>query len=859
MSLALSGNAAGRGPATDRLSPPPRAFSELSIPARIFFAVVCLAGTGALALQADPSGYAHPWLFVLFLAGAALAALFRVDLPLAHHGATMSLSFAFEFASLLMLGPGPTVVVAAVAAWVQSTVNVSPRNPLYRTGFSMTGMALTAKAAGLVFFSFGGTLAFDAPGLAGLEKPILGAAVTYFVLNTLLMSTAVSLETGQPLPKVWNEHVVWSALSYIVGAAAASTAAVLMTGEVAWLTPLLIGPIYLTFRTYRVYFERLEEERRRVGELSSVHLATIEALALAIDAKDQTATSRIRRVQVHAAGVARAMGLSPNEIQGVRTAALLHDIGKLAVPEHVLSKPGPLTAEEFQRMQIHPTVGAEIIANVPFPYEVAPIIASHHERWDGKGYPTGLKGTEIPLGARILTVVDHFDALTSDRPSHKAVSEVEAIAELEREAGAAFDPRVVDVFLEQLPALDAEAGHRQNDVPAPRLSFAAHTTLQLQGDAPAMPPTAPARALQDIAIAHREIYALYEIAQSMSTSLSVPDTMALISSKLTNLVPFSACALFLHEENTEMLRCRFATGVDAELLQALAVKNGQGLVGWVGRNQRPLVNARPSADLDAGGVTGETSLQSALVCPLVLNDKLIGAIAVYDVAPGRYTDDHRRLLDRIAEQAAGVVNNSIVFEQTKRDSLTDPLTGLPNTRFMFVHLSRELARAERLKTEVSLLVMDLDGFKEINDMHGHHVGDKALREVARVLRNGIRPYDICVRYAGDEFVVVLSGCGAEDAEQKQKELQQAISDIPFEVRPGRFVQLGSSFGFSVFPHDGEAYETLLATADKRMYQDKAQRKARLASSTGQGAADQEGKRPSVFAKIPQQPTVNRPH
>ena len=716
-------------------------------------------------------------------------------------------------------------------------------------------MAITAKAAGLVFFSFGGTLAFDAPGLAGLEKPILGAAVTYFVLNTLLMSTAVSLETSQPLPKVWNEHVVWSALSYVVGAAAASTAAVLMTGEVAWLTPLLLGPVYLTFRTYRVYSDRLGEERRRVGELSDVHLATIEALALAIDAKDQTATSRIRRVQVHAAGVARAMGLTAGEIQGVRTAALLHDIGKLAVPEHVLSKPGPLTTEEFQRMQIHPQVGAEILANVPFPYEVAPIVATHHERWDGKGYPAGLKGTEIPLGARILAVVDHFDALTSDRPSHKAVTDAEAIAELEREAGHAFDPRVVDVFLEHLPALDAEAGHHR--VAAPRLSFAQHTMLQLTELPPLAP--APTRALQDIALAHREIYALYEIAQSMSTSLSVPDTMALISSKLTNLVPFSACALFLHEETGDMLRCRFATGVDAELLQALAVKNGQGLVGWVGRNQRPLVNARPSADLDAGGVDGATTLQSALVCPLVLNEKLIGAMAVYDVEPGRYTDDHRRLLDRIAEQAAGVVNNSIVFEQTKRDSLTDPLTGLPNTRFMFVHLSRELARAERLKTEVSLLVMDLDGFKEINDMHGHHVGDKALREVARVLRNGIRPYDICVRYAGDEFVVVLSGCGAEDAEQKQKELQQAISEIPFEVRPGRFVQLGSSFGYSVFPHDGEAYETLLATADKRMYQDKAQRKARLVASVEQAAAEQADKRPSVFAKIPQQPSVNRPH
>lgn len=858
MSLVLSQNARVRQQDEDGPSAP-HAFRELPLPARVFAILVYLAGAGALLLQTNPAAFTNYGLFGVLLAGAALSALFRVNQPLSSSGATMSPSFAFEFASLLLLGPGPTVVVAAVAAWVQCTVNVRERNPIHRTLFSMAAAALTAKTSGLVLFGLGGGLAVHASGLAGLETPILGAAVTYFVLNTLLVSTAAALESKQPLPKVWNEHVVWSALSYIVGAGAAATAVVVMTSEQAWLTPLLLGPVYLTFRTYHVYTEQLEEERRRANEISNVHIATIEALALAIDAKDQAATSRIRRVQVHAVGVARAMGLPPAEVQAVRTAALLHDIGKLAVPEHILSKPGPLTAEEFERMRVHPTVGAEIIAGVPFPYPVAPIIAGHHERWDGKGYPAGLKGNEIPIGARILAVVDRFDALTSNRPGHRALSEAEAIEELQREAGQAFDPYVVDVFVENLPALEAEA-QRVQAGPQRQLSYSphssrAHTVLQLRGTHEGQPMPATQRVYQDIALAHREIYALYEIAQSMSTSLSVPDTMALISSKLTNLIPFSACALFLHDEAGDTLRCRFATGVDAELLQTLSVENGQGLVGWVGRNQRPLVNARPSADFEAAGVEKPTSLQSALVCPLVHNGKLIGAIAVYDVEPGRYTDDHRRLLDRIAEQAAGVVNNSIVFEQTKRDSLTDPLTGLPNTRFMFVHLSRELARAERLKTEVSILVMDLDNFKEINDMHGHHIGDKALREVARVLRNGIRPYDICVRYAGDEFVLVLSGCGAEEAEQKKRELQQAIAEIPFEVRPGRFVQLGSSVGFAVFPHDGEAYETLLATADKRMYQDKAQRKARQS----QAEPNAEGKRQSVFAKIPSQPSVNRPH
>src|SRR6185369_13828309 len=180
---------------------------------------------------------------------------------------------------------------------------------------------------------------------------------------------------------------------------------------------------------------------------------------------------------------------------------------------------------------------------------------------------------------------------------------------------------------------------------------------------------------------------------------------------------------------------------------------------------------------------------SALVCPLMFHDRFIGTLCLYHVEPGFYQDDHRRLLDRVCEQAAAVIHNSIVFEQTQVDSLTDPLTGLPNTRSMFQHLTRELARADRLKSEVSLLVMDLNDFKDINDNHGHHIGDRALREVATVLRATIRPYDICVRYAGDEFIVVLSGCGRDEAEHKRAELQAAVDALQFEARPDLRVEL----------------------------------------------------------------------
>ncbi|HTM34820.1 MAG TPA: sensor domain-containing diguanylate cyclase, partial [Vicinamibacterales bacterium] len=297
-----------------------------------------------------------------------------------------------------------------------------------------------------------------------------------------------------------------------------------------------------------------------------------------------------------------------------------------------------------------------------------------------------------------------------------------------------------------------------------------------------------------------------------------------IASKLTNLVPFSACALFLFDEPDDMLRCRFATGEWTDALSGMSIRAGQGLTGWVARNRRPLVNARPSADFEAAGLAAANDLRSALVTPLIFNDRFIGTLAVYHSEPDFYTDDHRRLLDRVSEQASAVINNSMVFEQTQEDSLTDPLTGLPNTRYMFLHLSREFARAERMKSEVALLVMDLDNFKEINDTFGHSAGDRALREVARVLKTAIRPYDICIRYAGDEFVVLLAGCGVEEGERKRVELQRAVEEVIFEPRPGRRVPVRISVGAAVFPRDGDGYEAIMATADSRMYRDKTRRK-----------------------------------
>src|SRR5712691_6381361 len=315
----------------------------------------------------------------------------------------------------------------------------------------------------------------------------------------------------------------------------------------------------------------------------------------------------------------------------------------------------------------------------------------------------------------------------------------------------------------------------------------------------------------------------------MGTSLGVTDTMALVSSKLTKIIPWSGCALFLSTSDGESLKCRYAAGVDVPQLLGATLKIGEGLSGWVARNRRTLVNANPAVSFDALGLK-TTRLNSAIVVPLYVNDGFIGCLALYHTEAGRYNEDHRRLIERVGEQAGAVIHNSIVFEQTQEDSLTDPLTSLPNRRSLFVHLSRELARADRLKSEVALIVMDIDEFKAINDTYGHHVGDHALRQVAAALQTGLRSYDLCVRYAGDEFIIVLAECSREAAEVKRREIQQRISEIEIEVRAGKTMRLAASAGASVFPHDGTSYEALLADADQRMYRDKAARRSRRAET-----------------------------
>jgi diguanylate cyclase (GGDEF)-like protein/putative nucleotidyltransferase with HDIG domain len=757
--------------------------------------------------------FEKPGLFVALLLLSSASAAMKFTLPLTTNVSTTSVSYAIDFASLLLVGVDPTLLVAAASAFSQCVLNNRDNQPLHRTLFSMAALVVTVAGAGYVFTMLSG------PGpdpVTEVARPLVGAATAYFLLNTGLIAVAIALASGQPILGIWQTNFLWSAPSYFVGAGAAALAAWSIQRMGFWLAPLAFAPIYLTYRTYRVYLGRLEAQRH-MQETSDLHLATIEALAAAIDAKDQMTRVHIQRVQAYAAGLAEAIGLPPDEIQAVRTAALLHDIGKLAIPSHILSKPGPLTPEEFAKVRIHPQIGAEIIASVPFPYPVAPIVLSHHERWDGTGYPQALKGEAIPIGARILSVVDYFDVATSVRPYHIAMPLDSALAQLKHEAGRALDPSLVDIFISRLPDLSAKFDARKRPavtVPAAGNSATAATAAPGELDA-----------FENIALAHQEIYTLYEIAQTMGTSLNVSDTMAVVSTKLAAIIPWTGCALFVQEPEDDAMRCRFAVGVDVPVLIDARIRVGAGLSGWVAQHRRTLVNASPRVEFEAAGIMTGVTIRSAIVCPLQLGDRFIGSLALFHTEIDRYTDDHRRLLVRVAEQTAAVISNSIVFEQTQEESLTDPLTGLPNRRSMMMRLSTEISRSERLCSELAIIVLDVDGFKQINDSYGHTVGDQVLRAISHALLDSLRPYDTCVRFAGDEFIVLLVDSPPETAELKRTELQQRIETCSVQVGTATLT-VGASAGAAVYPHDGLTYDALISVADRRMYADKAQRRSK---------------------------------
>ncbi len=706
----------------------------------------------------------------------------------------------------------------------------------------------------------------------------------------------------------------------LVGTTAAALS-LLLIGSIGLVSCAVIPPIIgLAVLVYRAYKRNASETLRRLDDLMQVHLSTIEALALAIDAKDPHAQGRTRRVQAYAIELARLMRIPRLEFEAVRAAALLHDIGKLAIPDHLLHKPGKLTDMEFQKVKAHPAVAADILAHVNFPYPVVPAVRHHHERWDGSGYPDGLKGEAIPLAARVLAVADAFEALTSDRAYRGRKPPEEACALIEAWSGMQFDPAVVAALRQNLGRLivapHRAPGNAEGQAAAPGASatrpLQAADILGLwsvepgpgQGDpggfgeslhrgigaerggghpgpgaSPAGPEGAPARAgdaggaagaggavagspdtprpdaslpegisqtnvwlerdesgaivgrqtavLSSISSAHREVYSLYEIAQALGSSLRLPEVLDLVAHKIGQLVPFRSCVIYLLEDHSDSLSARFVSGANVEQLRGRALRVGEGITGWAALQKSNRFSQ--SVDLDLAGAGLDLSEYStAAAFPLIHDGEVLGAITLYFPKGVPCLDDHIRMMDIIVRLAAAAVHNGTLFAESQESALTDGLTNLPNSRYMRQVFEQEKVRCQQAGQPMAFLEADLDNFKVINDRFGHHVGDRYLAEIARVLKSHLRERDILVRLSGDEFAALLPLTGFAQAALLAERLQQAVDMFRLRLEEGNVARSGLSIGIALYPQDGEGFEDLLVRADHNMYQNKAARKnARL--------------------------------
>ena len=567
-------------------------------------------------------------------------------------------------------------------------------------------------------------------------------------------------------------------------------------------------------------WHRLNTKTKESEELSRIHFATAEALATAIDAKDQTTHCHVRRVQIYAAGMGEVLGLSSDEIAALKAGALLHDIGKLAVPAHIVNKPGRLSPAEFEKMKIHTTVGAQILSRVDFPYPVTPIVRHHHEQWDGLGYPDGLKGEQIPITARIISVVDCFDSVREDRPFRRGMTRDEAIAFLLRGSGSHFDPQIVDLFIKHLPrfeALIAAAGLSQQ-LPASEVepySLNAVDMAQTRERGSFM-------AYDQIKSAHQEVYALYEIARTFGSSLDVRNTVEVLVDKVGQVVPFDTCAVYLYDDQKGYAVSAHVAGRNANVLAARCIAPGDGVTGFVLATRNPMNQLHPS--LDFAGLEVERDYRAMASLPLLKDEILLGAVSVYSTELEQYTDDHMRLLETVTRLASDALSNARHHAEAESNALTDPLTGLPNARYIGLRFDEEVSRARRSGRPFQVVMLDLDDFKIVNDTFGHKIGDKMLREMGRIIQAQLREYDFLARYAGDEFVAIVQELVGNQVEDLRQRIEKAVKEFSLHVRGHGQARVGISVGTATFGVDGETLDQLLVAADQAMYRDKSAHK-----------------------------------
>jgi putative nucleotidyltransferase with HDIG domain len=590
-------------------------------------------------------GLKPEWFILLLLTLISGLATLRIPgIPI-----SFSIGDIFSIVAALLVGPAAGALTAALDGLVLTSRMASSQRSLHRVLFNMATLAVATWVAATAFVALAGPQPLlEGPfGAFRLLVLLVMFGLLDFGLGTGMVAVAISFERRESLLSIWREHFVGLWITYLGGVFAAMLMIVLRRASMTEALVLIVPIPVLLYVTFRHALGRSEDQISHLGKMNKVYLAAIEALAHAIDAKDQVTHDHIRRVQEDSLRVARALNVTDDlDLQAIRAASLLHDVGKIAVPEHILNKPGRLTPSEFQIMKKHAPVGADILSVIDFPYPVAPIVRHHHENWDGSGYPDGLVGEAIPLGARVLAVVDCFDALTSDRPYRPRLDDREAMKILTDRRGSMYDPRVVDIFVELHAARSVSAAPAADTTKAPTVD-------------PHRPPPSPA---SEPARSPLDLETFYELGRALDAPLSTTQIGATIWAHLENHVPASAFVLFCYQESSDALVPRYQAG-ERTVSPESRVQVGERLSGWVAAAQQAIVNSDARLDLDED-IREDSPLRSVLAVPVTRGGRTTSVLAFYSRELQAFTDAHRRIADAAAY---------VVAESVARLSSEDPV------------------------------------------------------------------------------------------------------------------------------------------------------------------------------------------
>jgi putative nucleotidyltransferase with HDIG domain len=588
-----------------------------------FVLAVTAGGTFALARAwvGLLSVHLDGWLIVLAFLTVACG---RFPIKVPGRPATVSVSEVFIFASILLFGPAPaTLTVALDGLWASFS---QKDRRIYRTLFNVAEPAFSTWVAGSVFFAAAGLAPLIQPhqlATIGLVLPSAAMTLAYFLSNSLLQATAVALENETSVLTVWGEHALYLSINYYAASSLATLGVENAKGPNLEVVGLVAPLLVLSYVAYESAASRMDDVHKHINEVEHLYQATVETLAVAVDAKDQVTHGHIRRVQRHTIALAKALGVTDeNELKALEAASLLHDVGKLAVPDYVLNKPGALSRSEFDRIKLHASTGATILKSVEFPYPVVPIVRHHHEQWNGKGYPDGLAGEGIPLGARILTVVDCFDAITSDRPYRRAMTDQQAIAVLLERRGSMYDPRVVDAFIGLIPMLRREDG-----------------IVEARSAGSDDVHEAAAQASRQNVASAGSLARAFTLLHPVGTMLE---------EALASSMPDAEGCLFAAVAEHDALVAVRTTAALADVATALELHVGEGLAGWVAANRYTIVNSNP--DLDLGDVAEQLNLRSCTATPVFALGDLVGVLAVYKSQKQAFNQDDVRFVGRLAQE-----------------------------------------------------------------------------------------------------------------------------------------------------------------------------------------------------------------